>query len=275
MCPWTACDGEASRLPARRAPCRVRSLSLVARPFGAALLLLLALWPQLALAQGVWDPLTRSAGRGRLRPRRTEQPVLPGRGALRSADHGPQDECAARGQAFGGQAQARGAGNLHQLPEPLPAHAGQGVPGNPAHGPARGQGPFRRAGGNPHGPAFGGDQAGAQCWQARAPCPPWPAWPWRATSPWWPPHIEYRDLPPKLALWVRWRTAQKAAWAYKELKALLIYARSAGFDPASIPGSVYGAIGICQFMPTNAVRYGADLDGGRPRGPVQPHGRHL
>ncbi|HWR03701.1 MAG TPA: lytic murein transglycosylase [Humidesulfovibrio sp.] len=75
------------------------------------------------------------------------------------------------------------------------------------------------------------------------------------------PHIEYRDLPPDLAAWLRWRTAQKAAWAYKELKALLVYAKNAGYDPASIPGSVYGAIGICQFMPSNAVRYGADLDG--------------
>jgi len=75
------------------------------------------------------------------------------------------------------------------------------------------------------------------------------------------PHIERRDLPPNLEEWLRWRTAQKAAWAYKELKALLVYARNAGFDAATIPGSVYGAIGICQFMPTNAVRYGADLDG--------------
>jgi membrane-bound lytic murein transglycosylase B len=75
------------------------------------------------------------------------------------------------------------------------------------------------------------------------------------------PFIERRDITPELALWLRWRTAQKSAWAYKELKALLVYAKAAGFDPASIPGSVYGAIGICQFMPTNAVRYGADLDG--------------
>ena len=75
------------------------------------------------------------------------------------------------------------------------------------------------------------------------------------------PLIERRDIAPQLALWLRWRTAQKSSWAYKELKALLVYAKAAGFDPASIPGSVYGAIGICQFMPTNAVRYGADLDG--------------
>ncbi|MDR3641405.1 MAG: lytic murein transglycosylase [Humidesulfovibrio sp.] len=75
------------------------------------------------------------------------------------------------------------------------------------------------------------------------------------------PHIERRDLTPELSLWLRWRTAQKAAWAYKELKALLVYAKNAGFDPASIPGSVYGAIGICQFMPSNALRYGMDLNG--------------
>jgi len=75
------------------------------------------------------------------------------------------------------------------------------------------------------------------------------------------PHLDHRDVPAELALWLRWRTAQKGAWAYTELKALLIYAKEAGLDPASIPSSVYGAIGLCQFMPTNAVRYGADLDG--------------
>jgi membrane-bound lytic murein transglycosylase B len=75
------------------------------------------------------------------------------------------------------------------------------------------------------------------------------------------PLIERRDISPKMALWLRWRTAQKSAWAYKELKALIVYAKAAGLDPASIPSSVYGAIGICQFMPSNAVRYGEDLDG--------------
>jgi membrane-bound lytic murein transglycosylase B len=74
------------------------------------------------------------------------------------------------------------------------------------------------------------------------------------------PHIDQRDLSPEIAAWLKWRTAQKAAWAYKELKALLVYAKGAGFDAATIPGSVYGAIGICQFMPTNAVRFGADFD---------------
>ena len=75
------------------------------------------------------------------------------------------------------------------------------------------------------------------------------------------PLIEPRDLPPNVAMWLRWRTAQKAAWAYVELKALLVYAYRAGFDPTTIPGSVYGAIGMCQFMPSNALRYGVDLNG--------------
>lgn len=75
------------------------------------------------------------------------------------------------------------------------------------------------------------------------------------------PHFDHRDVPRELALWLRLRTAQKGAWAYKELKALLTYANNAGVDPAGIPGSVYGAIGICQFMPSNALRYGADFDG--------------
>jgi len=75
------------------------------------------------------------------------------------------------------------------------------------------------------------------------------------------PYIEQKELEPKMAQWLRQRTAQKGAWAYRELKALLAYAKSGKLDPLSIPGSVYGAIGLCQFMPTNALRYGLDMDG--------------
>lgn len=53
---------------------------------------------------------------------------------------------------------------------------------------------------------------------------------------------------------------QKAEWAYSELKALILYAHYSGFDPLSLPGSIYGAIGLCQFMPTNALAYGVDAD---------------
>jgi len=53
---------------------------------------------------------------------------------------------------------------------------------------------------------------------------------------------------------------QKADWAYAELIALLLYADWSGFDPLSIPGSIYGAIGLCQFMPSSVLCYGVDAD---------------
>ena len=53
---------------------------------------------------------------------------------------------------------------------------------------------------------------------------------------------------------------QKANWAYNELKALLKYAGEKDVDPLGIKGSVYGAIGLCQFMPSNVFSYGVDAD---------------
>ena len=61
--------------------------------------------------------------------------------------------------------------------------------------------------------------------------------------------------------WLERRTAQKADWAYGECKALLTYAQQVRRDPLSIPGSFYGAIGIAQFMPTQALRHGVDGNG--------------
>ncbi len=58
--------------------------------------------------------------------------------------------------------------------------------------------------------------------------------------------------------YARGRCREKSDWAYNELKALIRYARQTGGDPLSIPGSVYGAIGICQFMPSNVFLYGVD-----------------
>jgi membrane-bound lytic murein transglycosylase B len=58
--------------------------------------------------------------------------------------------------------------------------------------------------------------------------------------------------------WIERRLAQKAQWAYHECKSLLRYAQQSGKDPLSIPGSFYGAIGIAQFMPSQALRYGVD-----------------
>jgi len=54
---------------------------------------------------------------------------------------------------------------------------------------------------------------------------------------------------------------ERSDWAYEELKHLLRYSQANGIDPLSIPGSMYGAIGLCQFMPSNVSRYGIDGDG--------------
>lgn len=53
---------------------------------------------------------------------------------------------------------------------------------------------------------------------------------------------------------------KKSEWAYNELKALLDYAGQSGVDPLGIKGSMYGAIGICQFMPSNVFSFGVDAD---------------
>jgi membrane-bound lytic murein transglycosylase B len=52
----------------------------------------------------------------------------------------------------------------------------------------------------------------------------------------------------------------KGDWAYSELKALIEYASWSGLDLLSLPGSIYGAIGMCQFMPSNILLYGVDAD---------------
>jgi membrane-bound lytic murein transglycosylase B len=54
------------------------------------------------------------------------------------------------------------------------------------------------------------------------------------------------------------RAQSKARWAYGELKAFLRYALNHGLDPVEVTGSMAGAIGICQFMPSNIGPYGKD-----------------
>jgi membrane-bound lytic murein transglycosylase B len=61
--------------------------------------------------------------------------------------------------------------------------------------------------------------------------------------------------------YARTRCREKSDWAYNELKYLLEYSRINKTDPLSIPGSIYGAIGLCQFMPSNVFLYGVDADG--------------
>lgn len=54
---------------------------------------------------------------------------------------------------------------------------------------------------------------------------------------------------------------QKSAWAYKELKAFLVYTQQHQIDPISVKGSYAGALGIAQFMPSNIMAYGEDGNG--------------
>jgi peptidoglycan lytic transglycosylase B len=51
---------------------------------------------------------------------------------------------------------------------------------------------------------------------------------------------------------------KKSNWAYGELKALIEYTAKEGLDPTLIKGSYAGAIGICQFMPSNILRLARD-----------------
>ena len=54
---------------------------------------------------------------------------------------------------------------------------------------------------------------------------------------------------------------KRADWAYNETKALVKYMLKSGLAPDRFPGSIYGAIGLCQFMPSNIETYGADGSG--------------
>ena len=68
-------------------------------------------------------------------------------------------------------------------------------------------------------------------------------------------------LTPAHDAWLQDKLKDKSNWAYKELKALITHCTVNNLDPLNMPGSVYGAIGICQFMPSNLLPYGADGDG--------------
>ncbi|WP_236615085.1 lytic murein transglycosylase [Desulfovibrio sp. X2] len=71
-------------------------------------------------------------------------------------------------------------------------------------------------------------------------------------------YMPMNSLSPQLQQWLVRRTRQKADWAYEELVAFIEYAMASGQDPLNIRSSPYGAIGLCQFMPSNAVRFGVD-----------------
>ncbi|NIA08591.1 MAG: lytic murein transglycosylase [Nitrospiraceae bacterium] len=74
--------------------------------------------------------------------------------------------------------------------------------------------------------------------------------------PWLSPEIissmGTRDLREKLK--------KNSQWSYRELRALLTYSAQNHIDPLTIKGSIFGAIGMCQFMPSSVLRFGVDQD---------------
>ncbi|MFC1798348.1 lytic murein transglycosylase [Thermodesulfobacteriota bacterium] len=51
---------------------------------------------------------------------------------------------------------------------------------------------------------------------------------------------------------------RKSRWAYAELKAFLTYTEKEHVDPSMVNGSIAGALGIAQFMPSNILAYAKD-----------------
>lgn len=74
------------------------------------------------------------------------------------------------------------------------------------------------------------------------------------------PYLAPDLITPQNEDFAKLRCRQKSDWAYRELKALIRYASARDVDPLSIPGSIYGAIGICQFMPSVIHTFGIDAD---------------
>jgi len=71
----------------------------------------------------------------------------------------------------------------------------------------------------------------------------------------------YEKPGPDRAAWLANTARERGDWAFRELSALLDYAGRIGRDPMAMPGSVYGAIGVSQFMPTSAISLARDGDG--------------
>lgn len=61
--------------------------------------------------------------------------------------------------------------------------------------------------------------------------------------------------------WLRETMQKRSQWAYEEVLALIRHMIRDKIPPSRLPSSIYGAIGLCQFMPSNISTYGADGDG--------------
>lgn len=77
-------------------------------------------------------------------------------------------------------------------------------------------------------------------------------------TPFLPP--EYQKMSARERKKIEKRMKRKSEWAYSELKSLILYSNLNNIDIFSIKGSIFGAIGLCQFMPSNALKFGVDYD---------------
>ena len=60
--------------------------------------------------------------------------------------------------------------------------------------------------------------------------------------------------------WLAETIQARSDWAYREVRALVAFMLDNGLAPPT-PGSIYGAVGLCQFMPSNIRAYGVDGGG--------------
>jgi membrane-bound lytic murein transglycosylase B len=75
------------------------------------------------------------------------------------------------------------------------------------------------------------------------------------------PFMKTLGTAPERQAYAATATRDRAEWGYRELLALLRHTGANGHDASTLPGSIYGAIGICQFMPSNVASYGVDGNG--------------
>ncbi|WP_373499867.1 lytic murein transglycosylase [Desulfococcus sp.] len=57
------------------------------------------------------------------------------------------------------------------------------------------------------------------------------------------------------------KALKKSSWAYSELKSFLVYSQRHAIDPLTVKGSYAGALGLCQFLPSNVLKLGRDGNG--------------
>ncbi len=64
--------------------------------------------------------------------------------------------------------------------------------------------------------------------------------------------------PEEKEAWITETMEKRSEWAYNEFRALAIEIIENDLDPYNMPGSIYGAIGLCQFMPSNIKKLAVD-----------------